>query len=84
MANNQKVVAVTAQKDIFDLRSTMEEKMTQLRALTCLISGGGHENFQSYSDEVQNNVLWLTNSLAGEIQDLYEDISRVPDHEKQK
>jgi len=74
MATNQKSVAEAVYAASADLSSTLEEKMTQLRALTCLISGGGHENFQNYSDEIQGNVLWLIHSLSGEIQDLYEKI----------
>ena len=54
----------------------MEDKMSQLRALTSLISGEGFENLQSYNDEIQNNVLWLVSSLAAEVQDLYRDIRR--------
>lgn len=76
-------MSITAQKIITDATAgrsakvqQMEDKMSQLRALTSLISGEGFENLQSYNDEIQNNVLWLVSSLAAEVQDLYRDIRR--------
>lgn len=45
-------------------------RAAQLSALTHIISGEGFDNFELYSNTVKDNVMWLVNSLACEVEAL--------------
>ncbi|MFM2059035.1 MAG: hypothetical protein RLY71_3420 [Pseudomonadota bacterium] len=45
-------------------------RTAQLSALMHLLTGDGFENFQTYNNEIQHNVLWLVSDLAQQIDGL--------------
>lgn len=45
-------------------------RAAQLSALTNILSGDGFAVFELYSDTVKDNVMWLVNSLACEVEAL--------------
>lgn len=50
-----------------DARDQLCMRAAQLSALMHVLVGQGQEHFQSLSDEIQGNILWLVSSLADEI-----------------
>lgn len=54
---------------ILDIVST---KAIHLSAMLNLIRGAGHENFQNYSDEIQESYIWACSDMADEIKKLTE------------
>lgn len=45
-------------------------RLAQLSALTSLMYGGGFESFNSYSDAIKNDALWLVHELVNEVNHL--------------
>ena len=45
-------------------------RLAQLTALTAMMHGGGFDAFNSYSDAIKNDALWLVYELANEVDQL--------------
>lgn len=60
----------TTTTDATAQRTRLEVKAEQLSSLLCILRGEGGESFRTYSDEIQENVLWLASDLADEVREL--------------
>lgn len=61
--NQQEAGAIPGGIDLFD---ALSGKIQQLQAMVVLISGEGHETFDSMSEDLKTNYLWACETLVGE------------------
>lgn len=50
-----------------DQYEALSTRAVQLTALLATLHGEGYQSFKHYSDEIQENTLWLAHDLAHEI-----------------
>lgn len=58
-----------AQKFSLDQLDELNKRSAQLAALLSTLRGDGYQSFKGYSEEVQENTLWLAGDLAEQIRD---------------